>query len=168
MKLINGRGQLGDCLKKYINEDQYKYLDWIIYHTWNVEELNNEEIQKNEFNKFKDFIDNNKDKKICFISTSHVNNSIYILYKIKAEAYIIDNVKDFKIIRPPRLIGKGIFQKFKEGELPWDDTQMDLMTIDEATIKILDCLEHDKKFNYIYAETLSKTNVYNLIQYGSK
>ena len=68
IKLINGRGQIGNVLKKKIcniNIDD----DIYIYHTWNIDDKS-KEAQKKEYKKFIYFVSQNKDKKIVFISTS--------------------------------------------------------------------------------------------------
>ena len=163
MRLINGRGQLGEALSKYIDDS-----DWFVYHTWDIVNLENVELQQKEFDKFKEFIDKNKDEKICFISSSYVKDTPYMYNKIKAESYIINNVKDWKIIRPPHYIGKGIFQAFKNGEMAWDNSLVDVMSMDDVCKEIIKCLHDDSKFTYIVGEMVSKTMLCSLIQYGAK
>ena len=111
--LANGRGQLGEALKKRLND--FKPLDLIyIYHTWNVWEKDNQS-QKNEYDKFCNFVNKNKKKgKIVFISTYSTGDNDYVFYKQKAEAFLILNCDNCLVLRLPHLIGnKGIFKKLK-------------------------------------------------------
>jgi hypothetical protein len=115
IKLINGRGQLGDLLKKEIDQvDTNKNV--YIYHTWNIEDKS-ESAQRDCYNLFVKFVEERKDDRIVFISTASTTEDNYVLHKQLAEAYLISNVEDCLIIRLPTLIGKGVIQKFKQGEL---------------------------------------------------
>ena len=163
MILKNGRGQLGDELSKHKCD-----LDWIVYHTWNIVDLTNEDIQNNEFAKFKQVVDDNKDKKICFVSTTYDKDTVYLYNKIKAEVYLIDNVKDWKIIRLPHFLGKGLFSAFRDGELPWDNSLVDVISLENACVEIIKHLCSDKKFVHVPGEFVSKTMICSLIQYGVK
>ena len=55
--LNNGRGQLGEALSHYINSNTLGKLNAKsninIYHTWNMGDKNNKQIQKECLNKFK-------------------------------------------------------------------------------------------------------------------
>ena len=53
---MNGRGQLGDVLTKELNNYSDVKEDIYIYHTWRLDTKDYEE-QFNEFEKFKNFVD---------------------------------------------------------------------------------------------------------------
>ena len=89
--LANGRGQLGETLRremkdKQINEDVY------IYHTWNIDDKS-KETQRNEHYKFIDFLRDKKNSKIIFISTSSEKESWYVYYKHLSEAHLLKTCK---------------------------------------------------------------------------
>ena len=114
--LLNGKGQLGATLEQHIADFETK-KNILIYHTWNVWDKN-VDPQKKEYDKFKTFVDDNKDKgRIIYISTYSGANNYYVHYKQKSEAYLITKCEDCLIIRLPNLIGnKGIFNKLKNKE----------------------------------------------------
>ena len=94
IKLINGRGQLGTSLNALVKA--YKGTEVIyIYHTWNFIDKR-QHIQEEEYNKFKKFVNEHKDKKIVFISTRSNNGDNYVKYKLLSEAYLLENCKTFK------------------------------------------------------------------------
>lgn len=107
MPLFNGRGQVGEYLKK-INLD-IQNID--IYHTWNFMDKSFE-TQSNELEKLKLYLSNKKcSNKIVFISTSVKSDSHYFKFKRKAERIVLKNSKKNLIIRLPSIIGKGVFEK---------------------------------------------------------
>lgn len=116
IELINGRGQLGDELKRRTEHSSLSSLNEqiVIYHTWNTTDKS-EVPQKIEYDKFKRYVDENKHKKIIFISTYSEKNNYYNLYKHKAESYLIINCEKCLVIRLPILVGKGIIRDFIQG-----------------------------------------------------
>tara|TARA_R110000824_G_scaffold24798_2_gene86883 strand:+ start:6285 stop:6800 length:516 start_codon:yes stop_codon:yes gene_type:complete len=157
--LKNGRGQLGTILADRISKSIYRYSikDIFIYHTWDMANKNDEEIQKNCLSKFKIFVDENKDNKIVFISTYSEQNNLYNLYKQKAEGYLLANHDSGIIIKLPVLLGKGICQKLKDKKVdPYGD--IELMTLEEAATSIIfHAGTKNKNRNRIYR--LSGTNI---------
>jgi len=146
VKLINGRGQLGDKLQSLI---QFEIMeDVTIYHTWKVPHLydfklgEEELIQKNEYLKLVEFSKNNPDTKIIFISTNSNRPTIYTYYKELAEAYLLLNHKSCVILKFPVFIGKGILPKLKSGELkPYGVTEV--ITLD----KVIDSIKEYILYN---------------------
>ena len=75
--LIGGRGQLGSKIKFLIDSKNVQFDDEIfIYHTWQVIDKS-EDIQKLEYDKFVNFVDNHIDEKIVFISTYSQKDNFY-------------------------------------------------------------------------------------------
>tara|TARA_R110000787_G_scaffold116921_9_gene227343 strand:+ start:2477 stop:2992 length:516 start_codon:yes stop_codon:yes gene_type:complete len=153
--LKNGRGQLGTSLANIISQSNYTYItkDIFIYHTWDMNNKNDEDIQKQCLTKFKLFIDNNKDNKIIFVSTYSEQSNLYNLYKQKAEGYLLSNHNSGIIIKLPVLVGKGICQKLKDKTLtPYGD--IELMTLEEAATSIISITaESGNSKNRIYRLT---------------
>lgn len=135
--LVNGRGQLGEHLRRKINNVKTKDMVYI-YHTWNVwdKSLNS---QKKEYEKFCDFVKEYKLKgKIIFVSTYSSSDNHYVFYKQKAEAFLLLNCENSLTIRLPNLIGsKGIFNKLKTKTVdPYG--QLEIMKLEEAASKIIE------------------------------
>ena len=87
IKLINGKGQMGDILRKNIHLvdlDRCVY----IYHTWNIDDKSIE-VQKKEYEKFKKFVNKYKYNRIVFISTASHKESEYVKYKQLSESKIV-------------------------------------------------------------------------------
>ena len=103
MKLINGRGRLGEELKKYNNNSKT-----IVYHTWNMIDKS-EEAQKKCYLDFVDFVNKNKSEKIIFISTDEISDKPYSYYKHKSEEYLIEHNKKGIVMRFPIFTGNGMF-----------------------------------------------------------
>lgn len=80
IKLLNGRGQLGDALAERVEglrtalgEDIY------IYHTWNIDDKS-EQAQQRCFEDLMAFVSRNSKEKIVFVSTT--SNRKAIMYTI--------------------------------------------------------------------------------------
>ena len=145
--LANGRGQLGEVLKQKLKFFKISSVVYV-YHTWNVWEKDLQS-QKKEYDKFCDFVNKNKKKgKIIFISTYSTGDNDYVLYKQKAEAFLILNCDDCLVLRLPHLIGnKGIFNKLKtKAAEPYGS--IEVMSLETAATKILE---------YCYYEGLCKS-----------
>lgn len=139
IKLINGRGQLGTALEKLIKDRNLIKEDIMIYHTWNFLDKS-ELIQKDCYDKFKSFVDDNLDSKIIFISTYLQTDNFYTHYKKLSEEYLLSRQKNGKVVKLPNLVGKGICEKFRNEEVePFGE--MELMTIDSAVKTILDIVD---------------------------
>jgi len=134
VKLVNGRGQLGERLQ-YLTKRK-TLLDIAIYHTWQVtysgdSNTSDEMTQFNEYNKLVEFSKKNPNTKIIFISTNSQRNSWYTHYKEQAEAYLLANHDSCVILKFPAFIGKGILPKLKAGEIKPYGT-MELITLDKV------------------------------------
>jgi hypothetical protein len=162
VKLINGRGQLGDQLSLIEWPDD---VEGFIYHTWNIDN-SSEEIQSEEYKKFVRFVDAHKDDKIYFISTKQGKQKNYLHYKLKSELYLIENCRSGHIIRIPKIIGKGICASFREGLLIPFLEEEEIITARDAAAAILDKMRDDSVINIVKGSILDKWMIYNLIQYG--
>ena len=165
IELINGRGQLGEALKNEIYDLSWRLnsvYDTYIYHTWNVFDKT-EDIQIEEYNKFKKFVDSYSNFRVIYISTSSENDTPYRRYKLLAEEYLMKNCENYLVVRLPILVGKGIIEKFKTGDAtPFGN--MELITIKKAAEKILEFVndsELGKTIN-IEGEVISAELVYNI------
>tara|TARA_A100001515_G_scaffold59201_1_gene46762 strand:- start:1039 stop:1548 length:510 start_codon:yes stop_codon:yes gene_type:complete len=141
IKLANGRGQLGESLKKLI-EDKHIEKKVFVYHTWSPWEKDRAP-QKKEYEKFINFVERNKENRIVFISTYSQDNNYYVHYKHLSESYLLQNCQDCLVIRLPSLVGnKGILKKFKDDAVsPYGS--LELMPLEEASKKIFDLLDYD-------------------------
>jgi len=168
IELIHGRGQLGTALKDLIKNKKVDLKeDWFIYHTWNFIDKS-ENVQREEYEKFKEFVDKHKGVNILFISTLSENHTPYEHYKQLSEAYLLQNSDKGFIVRLSNLIGKGICERFKKGEAKPYGT-LELMAVEEAAIRILKFLSSDKKLIHIKNLHGSKVDAglaYNLIRFG--
>jgi hypothetical protein len=149
VKLINGRGQLGEKLKERF--ESYKTeSDVTIYHTWKVPHLYNpkpgeeEFIQQKEYLKLVTFSRDNPNTKIIFISTNSNRPTFYTYYKEQAEAYLISYHRSCVILKFPVFIGNGVIKKLKTGELkPYGVTEV--ITLDKVVNTIADYIEYNDK-----------------------
>ena len=86
-----------------------------------------------------------------------------------AEAYLTINHETGLSLKLPTLIGKGIFQKFKdETEKPFGE--MEIMTIQKAAEKVLEYLDYEGNLRVfrINGHKIPAHIVYELIQFGKK
>ena len=167
VKLINGRGQLGDALRELVKGDGggVSYPNCVIYHTWNIDDPS-EKAQRNEYDKFVKFANAYKDERVFFISTKQGIQFNYLHYKMKAELYLVENLPYGHIVKIPKLIGKGICKDFKEGNiLPFCELE-EIMTPAEAAFEIMEMLNTDKIMNVVMGTLLDKRTIYDLIQFG--
>ena len=151
VELVNGRGQLGDKLKSLKDIETTQKV--FIYHTWKVPHLydpkdKEEEIQNNEYHKFKKFINETKtthpNSRIIFISTNSQRSTFYTYYKELAESYLILNYSNSYILKFPLFIGKGVLEKIKKGELnPYG--VMEIITLDKVIEEIKTCISRTGK-----------------------
>ena len=146
IRLINGRGQLGEKLSQKFTNYQIDQ-DIAIYHTWKVPYLYNpgeseEDIQKQEYQKLVEFSQSNPSTKIIFISTNSARGTFYTYYKELAEAYLLLNHKNCVILKFPVFVGNGIIKKLKNQEIePYGITE--LMTLDKAVNTIEQYLDYE-------------------------
>ena len=163
IKLINGKGQMGDILRKNIHLvdlDKYVY----IYHTWNIDDKSIE-VQKKEYEKFKKFVNKYKYNRIVFISTASHKESEYVKYKQLSESFLIENCKDCVILKFPTLIGKGVFYDFKNGTKE-PEGEMEIMSLKEAAEKILEKINYSgvlKSF-YFKGHKIDANLVYEMVR----
>jgi hypothetical protein len=129
--IINGRGQLGEAFKHF-----YIPSDIVLYHTWDISDKS-EERQLECFLKFKELVDST-DLKVYFISTKTKNETPYKKYKLKAEDYLKER-GNYCVIRPPMLIGKGAFEKMRDGGEAYGI--MEIKNIAEVAHEIVNLIE---------------------------
>lgn len=166
IKLVNGRGQLGNALSNKISNFNTTKEDIYLYHTWNIDDKSKSN-QIKEYNKFVSFVDNHKDKRIVFVSTSSQKNNWYNYYKHLSESYLLINNENSVIIRLPTLVGKGVFESFRDRDIGAYG-QIELMLIEDAADVILEkCVTDSKIKNFhISGEKVSAKVVKELILFG--
>jgi len=153
VKLLNGRGQLGEKLKTKFSNYPTEY-DIAIYHTWKVPHLydpgeSEEEIQKQEYNKLVKFSKSNPQTKIIFISTNSNRGTYYTYYKELAEAHLLLNHKNCVILKFPVFVGNGILKKLSKGDMkPYGI--MEVITLD----KVVDIIE-----TYLLDDNLKRVHI---------
>jgi len=170
IKLSNGRGQLGTKLtEKFQNHPTTS--DITIYHTWKVPYLYNpqsgeeENIQKNEYQKLVDYSKNNPNTKIIFISTNSNRSTLYTYYKELAEAYLLLNHKKCIILKFPVFIGEGVIKKLKIGEIqPYGITEV--ITLNKAVDVIEEYLEYNdlKRVFIIHGEKIEAKTILEILK----
>ena len=162
MKLINGRGQIGDLF----NSDRYKYIDCTLYHTWNFMDKS-KEVQKKCYLDFIDYIDKHQYERIIFISTASEEENEYTKYKSLAEQYLIKNLKQHVILKMPNIIGKGICTKFRTLEVVEAYGRLKLITLEDAFYAIHDELESSFiGIKVVQGEDITAELAMKLIQFG--
>ena len=165
IKLINGRGQLGEQLKIDI-KDARTDRNVYIYHTWNPWKRDRPS-QENEYKKFVQFAESHKHKgRIILISTCSQNDNYYVHFKQLAEAYMISNIDDCMVIRLPNLVGnKGILKKLKEQSAePYG--QIELLSLASASKKIINLINYrgDIKSFSIEGEKISAALINEILK----
>jgi len=156
--IVDGKGQIGEALKGYKGKV-------IIYHAWSLDK--SEKVQKKCYDKFIKFVDSTPGE-ICFISTYSNQDDSYVKYKRLAESYLLINQRGY-VVRLPTLMGKGICEDFKKGEVkPFG--VMELMTVEDAADKIIyfTTFPDNPSIIRVAGEKISANLVYNLIKFGSK
>lgn len=166
--LVNGRGQLGEKLQQLTSINTTK--DICIYHTWVVthNDINaeSEDIQKLEYEKFKQFVCSNMDKRIIFISSTSTRNSFYTKYKELAETYLIGNHSDGIVLKFPAFIGKGLLQKLKTGEYKAYGI-LELITLDNVAKTISQYIndqDYQKRIYYINGEKIAAETIMEIFK----
>jgi len=164
IKLINGRGQIGEQLKKDLSKHNRIMEDVYIYHTWNVFDKS-KSVQLEEYKKFIVFVDKHKDKKIIFTSTYSEKENWYNHYKQLSEVYLMANSKKSLVLKIPTIIGKGVCKKIKEEEIePYGI--MELVTIEDVSKKVIELCSyggHIKSFR-MNGELISAKIVHSLFK----
>jgi hypothetical protein len=160
MKLINGKGQLGEALKKADIKG-----DWTIYHTWDFENKKDLEIQRDCYRKFVKYVDTHPKEKIVFISTLSQEDTFYSRFKRLAEIYLKANGTNSKIIRICSIIGKGTYQGFRENKLEASG-DMEVVTLSYVIEKIMQLLESSYTEHEIHGDRIPAKIVKELILFG--
>lgn len=165
IRLINGRGQLGNALSELISEKDFPE-NLVIYHTWNFLDKS-KETQRECYETFKRFVDENGGEKIIFISTYSESRNHYTYFKHMSEEYLSKNNSNGYIIRLPNLVGKGICENLRGDAKPFGE--IELMTIEEAAKEVLDFAQPDQSTRNLRVEgTIIPTKlVKKLILFGS-
>ena len=150
--LMNGHGQLGSKLNELYKQKPRGFCegDAIIYHTWNIDDKS-ENSQKKEYNKFIDFVGQNKHKKIIFISTYSQKENFYNHYKQLAGAYLVSNCDKALVIKLPTIIGKGVCRKIKNKEVKAYG-EMELISLNKAAEIILEHTRYEGFLKFIEVE----------------
>ena len=140
LTLVNGRGRLGNALRGKLGP--YKTQEEIyIYHTWQVQDKS-KKVQANEFEKLKTFVDQHKEQKIIFVSTTSINETHYVFYKQMAESYILlNNLKSFVIKLPLIISDNSIFTNFKNKNVLAYGT-MEFVDLDDAANEVLSMINY--------------------------
>ena len=171
IKLINGRGDLGKVLKEkleyysQIYKDTYE-KDVYIYHTWKLE-TKDEDEQKKEFDKFKNFVDEHKNDRIIFVSTYSTKDDWYVCYKELSESYLLVNCPDGLVIKLPTFIGRHCnmfsIEKLKNGSVKPYGT-MELISIEDAVDNVYRFCNYNAKPKVIriYGEKVSAELLYKI------
>ena len=165
IKLIDGKGQLGDTLDSLIRKEKQN-TNAIIYHTWNFLDKS-EKTQKKCYEEFRKFVDENPNSKIVFISTYSQTENYYNFYKQFSEAYLLTNNQRGYVMKLPILIGKGICQKFRDGETEAFG-EMEIMTIEDAAKNVLKFTQDNSLIKSISVKgtPIPANIVKNLILFG--
>lgn len=166
--LVNGRGQLGEKLKRLTSLNTKKSI--CIYHTWtvthNVNNAEDETIQRGEYEKFIRYVDLNLDKRIIFISSTSNRNSFYAKYKELAEAYLLTHHSDGIVLKFPAFIGKGLLPKLKSGEYMAFGT-LELITLDNVVNiieKYINDNDYQKRIYHIAGEKIEALTVLEILK----
>ena len=162
---LNGRGQLGEELQTKIYYDGDE--DIHIYHTWNIDDKS-EFAQRKEFEKFKEYVIQNKNNHIIFISTLHTEYGEYLKYKIKAELYLWENTDNGQVIRLPYMIGKGLCKKIRDDDYKPYKGNVVINTFSEVVKNIYDCILYKKRLVIADYHIIDSGLLYELVKYGVK
>ena len=136
--LINGRGQLGQKMRELLVDDAG---EGVIYHTWNVSDKS-EKAQKREYDKFINFVGDNKSEKIIFVSTSSQKETYYTHYKHLSEAYLLAHCNRGLVIRLPMIVGKGVLPGIKNGKLK-PHGEMELITLGRSAREVVKLVDYE-------------------------
>ena len=137
-KFINGRGQLGKHLLYQCDKIKDNPL---IYHTWDVVEKSRKS-QEEQYLKFKNFVDDNVDEKIVFISTRSQKETWYTYYKQLSEAYLLTKCEKGIVIRLPTFVGKPS-KLFLINEDVKTYGHVELISLEKAANKIVEICNRD-------------------------
>ena len=159
--LLNGRGQLGTILSSLSNkvsEDVY------VYHTWSVSDKS-KETQEQEYQKFKIYLEKNKDKKVVFISTKSERDTWYTHYKQKSEALLLTKCEKGVVIRLPTFVGKPCKIFLKEEKVETYG-HMELISMEAAAEKIISICntKTKRKMVDVQGEVISADLVRNIVK----
>jgi len=165
--LINGRGQLGEALSLKIEERALE-LPLKIYHTWNFTDKS-EGVQREEFDKFKAYIDGHQGELVAFISTYSTADTPYVQQKRRSEEYLYSNGTGVSI-QLPNLVGKGVCQMFRGGGIEAFGS-LELMGIEDAADEVLDICSRWSKWRKgeiirVPGEKISAKLTCRLIEFG--
>lgn len=165
MKLINGRGQLGEIFKT--NLDKFIDINATLYHTWNFEDKRFE-VQNECLDNFVKYVLTNQGEKIIFISTKSKDVNNYTKFKLLAENFLINNSNNYLIIRLPNILGKGICNRFITEPNIKPFGRIELITLNEAYNKICLSLDAMNSIVEIHGEMISANLVREMLIYNRK
>tara|TARA_R100000742_G_C4256816_1_gene74678 strand:- start:97 stop:600 length:504 start_codon:yes stop_codon:yes gene_type:complete len=164
IKLLNGRGQLGNALSEKIKGVKLSGTkDVYIYHTWNIDDKS-KPAQQRCLEELMSFVSRNLKEKIIFVSTTSDKESHYVRYKQLAEAYLLSHCTNALVIRLPMIIGKGAVKKLKENTIKPYGT-MELISLSDACEQIIKCVYYKglRKCISVSGEKISATTVYKIL-----
>lgn len=164
MILLNGRGQLGEALKKELHLQQIDKPNICIYHTWNFMDKS-EETQKNELAKLEDYVNNRhkKEDKLVFISTMSSDCNPYVIAKEEAEYLVDKTLPNFLVVRLPNLIGKGLFNRIKEQDITRYSDCIKFMSVRNAAKFVIESALSTSDNPYVWPEDGSKASTSDLL-----
>ena len=152
-------GHISFLINCYIDPDNEKII--IV-----LDNAEDENIQRGEYEKFVKYVDLNLDKRIIFISSTSNRNSFYAKYKELAEAYLLTHHSDGIVLKFPVFIGKGLLPKLKSGEYMAFGT-LELITLDNVVNiieKYINDNDYQKRIYHIAGEKIEALTVLEILK----
>jgi hypothetical protein len=166
VKLVNGRGQLGQALEKALRSMAVP-ADVLLYHTWNHMDKS-PETQAVELSKFEAFVDENSEKRIAFVSAIHEKFNPYGVAKMAAELYLWQHCKLGQVFRLPYLVGKGLAQRIKDGE-QYRSGSVEVGTMQWAAWNIINSLNSEfDRLKVFHGGFVDASMMQALIEFGKR
>jgi hypothetical protein len=163
MILLNGRGQLGEELKKLISRE----FPIEIYHTWNYKDKSFSK-QKEEYEKYINFLEDDiyhrPSNKVVFISSTNHGPNPYTYFKREA-CKITEKEISYLIIRLPNLIGPGVLDKMIHSDT-YTEGVINYTTVKKAAAFVYNsAMSHENTTITCPSEPISVSNLKSIIQY---
>lgn len=158
VKLLNGRGQLGDALKIELARRNV-VADADIYHTW-IHSNKGADVQLAQIHAFMRYVgasgstsERKTDRRIYFISAIHERFNAYLKEKMWAEIYLWQNTVDGVVIRLPYMLGSGIAERMLAGQ-SISAGKIEVSTFETMAGRILDIIEAggDERMHVLHGE----------------
>ncbi len=165
--LINGRGQLGEAIKKLPDFDRITE-NIAIYHTWNFIDKSMA-TQMKEVEKLSNYLISGQSyiDKIVFVSTQASEETPYLKAKLAAEK-LVSSFSRHCIVRLPNLIGRGVFEGLKANLLA-PHGSINFTTVEKAAKFVLQAAVFDTGLAYfIDYDTCSAETIKYLMDWARK